>query len=174
MGLFFDVLQAINNPNQQGSVSQLESITRSVQQATSNQGIDAGTTQSLISALGGFLQPALQQQQSMMGKNQLETLLGRFGASTTTASASTVSALFPPQMQQQMIQTIAQKTGISSNILRSILPLLIPAVLGLLGMGTKTTGTGGGNPLLSAFLNSGGNTDLGDVFKFANRFLSPV
>jgi hypothetical protein len=177
MGLFFDVLSAINNPNQQASVSQLEAITSSIQQVASSQGIDASKTQSLMSTLGGFLRPALKQQRSAMGENQLESLLNRFGTGTaTSAGASAISALFPPQMQQQMIQSIAQKTGLSPNMLQSAMPVLIPAVMGLLTMGAKKPGTGGGNPLLSAFLDSDrdGDTDLGDVFKFASRFLSPV
>ncbi|MBD2089119.1 DUF937 domain-containing protein [Microcoleus sp. FACHB-1515] len=173
MGLFFDVLSAINNPNQQASVSQLESITNSIQQVASSQGFDAAKTQSVLSALGSVLRPTLAQQQGVMGSNQLEDLLGRVGAGTNTAA---MSSLFPPQIQQQLIQGVAQKTGISPNLLQSMLPTLIPAVLGLLGMGASKPGAPGGNPLLTAFLNGDrdGNTNLGDVFKFASRFLSPA
>lgn len=174
MGLFFDVLSAINNPNQQANVSQLESITQSIQQAASTQGIDASKTQSLMSALGGLIRPALKQQQTVMGGSQLETLLARLGGSG--ASTIAMTSLFPPQIQQQMIQTIAQKTGLSPNMLQSLIPVLVPAVLGLLNMGSTKPGIDGGNPLLSAFLDGDqdGDTDLGDVFKFASRFLNPV
>jgi hypothetical protein len=175
MGLFFDVLSAINNPNQQANVSQLESITKSIQQVASNQGIDAGKTQSLMSALGGLLRPALKQQQSVMGGGQLENLLSRFTPGTTTGTTA-LSSMFPPQMQQQMVQGIAQKTGLSPNILQSAMPVLIPAVMGLLNMGANKPGTGGGNPLLKTFLDTDqdGDADLGDVFKFATRFLGPA
>lgn len=174
MGLFFDVLSAINNPNQQANVTQLESITQSIQQVASAQGIDATKTQSLMSALGGFLQPALKQQQTVMGSGQLETLLGRLGGAG--AGSAALSSLFPPQIQQQMIQSIAQKTGLSPNMLQSAIPILVPAVLGLLNMGSPKPGVAGGNPLLGAFLDSDrdGDTDLGDVFKFSSRFLSPA
>lgn len=174
MGLFFDVLSAINNPNQQANVSQLESITQSIQQAASTQGIDASKTQSLMSALGGLIRPALKQQQTVMGGSQLETLLARLGGNG--ASTIAMTSLFPPQIQQQMIQTIAQKTGLSPNMLQSLIPVLVPAVLGLLNMGSTKPGIDGGNPLLSAFLDGDqdGDTDLGDVFKFASRFLNPV
>lgn len=177
MGMFFDVLSAINNPNQQANVPQLESITNSIQQVVTSQGIDAGKTQALMSALGGFLRPALKQQQSAMGGGQLENLLGRLGTGAgTAAGASAISSIFPPQMQQQMIQAIAQKTGLSPNMLQGAMPILIPAVLGLLSMGANKPGASGGNPLLSSFLDSDrdGDTDLGDVFKFATRFLSPA
>jgi len=176
MGLFFDVLSSINNPNQQGSVSQLSSLTNSIQQVASTQGIDASKTQSLLSAMGGFLQPALQQQQQTMGAGQLSNLIGQLGAGAGAGvGASALSALLPPQMQQQMVQGIAQKTGLSPNMLQSALPVLVPAVMGLLNMGAHKPGTGTGNPLLNTFLDSNrdGRTDLGDAFKFATRFLSP-
>lgn len=177
MGMFFDVLSAINNPNQQASVSQLASINDAIQQVATSQGIDAGKAQSLMSALGGFLRPALKQQQSAIGGGQLESLLGRLGTGVGTAAGATaLSSLLPPQMQQQMIQAIAQKTGLSPNMLQGAIPVLVPAVLGLLNMGANKPGTGGGNPLLKTFLDSDrdGDTDLGDVFKFANRFLNPA
>jgi len=182
MGLFFDLLSAINNPNQQASVPQLESITNSIQQVTANQGFDASKTQSILSALGGTLGPALAQQQGLMGNNQIQDLVGRMaggmgGGMTGGASASALQSLFPAQMQQQIIQGVSQKTGVSPNVLQSMLPTLLPAVLGLLNMGASKPGIGGGgNPLLNAFLDAdrSGSTDLGDVFKFASRFLNPA
>ena len=90
--------------------------------------------------------------------------------------AAAISSLFPPQMQQQMIQSIAQKTGLSPNMLQSAVPVLIPAVLGLLNLGANKPGTGSGNPLLSNFLDTDqdANADLGHVFRFATRFLNPT
>ncbi|MBV9388232.1 MAG: hypothetical protein JOZ78_17565 [Chroococcidiopsidaceae cyanobacterium CP_BM_ER_R8_30] len=173
MGLFFDVLSAINNPNQQASVSQLESITNTIQQVTANQGFDSSKTQSILSALGGAIAPALAQQQGLMGNNQIQDLVGRFGGG---AGDTALQSLFPAQVQQQIIQGVAQKTGVSPNLLQSMLPTLLPAVLGLLNIGASKPGVAGGNPLLNAFLdqNRDGSADLGDVFKFATRFLSPA
>lgn len=176
MGLFFDVLSAINNPNQQGSVSQLASITQSVQDLASSRGVQPDMMQTMLSVLGSSISPALRQQRSMMGSNQLENLVGRsLGGS---AVASVMQSLLPPQTQQQIIETVAQKTGLSPNAIQGMLPTLIPLVLGLLSMGAKkpgvaTTGSSG-NSLLNAFLDSDqdGDTDLGDVFKFATRFLN--
>lgn len=173
MGLFFDLLSAINNPNQQASVSQLESVTNTIQQVTANQGFDASKTQSILTALGGALAPALAQQQGLMGNNQIQDLVGRMGSGT---GASAMQSLFPAQVQQQIIQGVAQKTGVSPNLLQSMLPTLLPAVMGLLNMGASKPGVSGGNPLLNAFLDydRSGSADLGDVFKFATRFLNPA
>lgn len=176
MGLFFDVLSAINNPSQQGSVSQLASITQSVQDLASSRGVQPSTMQTVLSILGNAISPALRQQQSVMGSNQLENLIGR--SMGGGAVASVVQSLFPPQMQQQIIEGIARKTGLSPNAIQGMLPTLIPVVLGILSMGAKKPGVasagGANNSLLNAFLDSNqdGNTDLGDVFKFATRFLN--
>ena len=77
MGLFFDVLSAVNNPNQQASVGQLGALLGSVQQVSQQTGLDTGTTQNVISALGGALRPVLQQQSSEMGGSQLAGMLGQ-------------------------------------------------------------------------------------------------
>lgn len=173
MGLFFDVLKSINDPNQQGSISQLEAVTHTVQDLATNQGIGTNQAQSLMTALGSTLSPFLQQQQRLTGGNQLENLMNQVGKMGN--GTSMLQSVFPPQMQQQLAQSIAQKTGLSTNQLLAMLPTLLPAVMGLLNMGASTSGKYGSNPLLTAFLDAdrSGNTDLGDVWKFANRFLNP-
>lgn len=172
MGLFFEVLSAINNPNQQGSVAQLENITTTIQKVAADRGIESSRLQSILSVMGGFIRPALQQ--NLAGGSLSPNLMGdRVAGAGATASA--IQSLFPPQLQQQIIQEVAQKTGINASTLQGMLPSLLPAVMGILGMGASTSGAGGSNSLLNAFLDSDrdGDTDLGDVFKFANRFLNP-
>lgn len=170
MSLFFDLLSSINNPNQQGSVAQLESITNGIQQVAANQGIDSSRLQSILSAVGGFVGPALMQQQKLGGANQLAGLVGQLAGG---GSATALQSLFPPQLQQQMIQGVASKTGISPNILQGLLPVVLPAILGLLNMGSAKPGTTGTNPLLAAVAGGDGNVDFGDVFRMSSRFLNP-
>lgn len=174
MGLFFDVLSAINNPNQQASVSQLESVTNSIQQLTSSRGIDSSQMQNVMSVVGNVLQPMLKQQRSTMGGNQLENLIGQ--AIGTGGMATGLQSLLSSQSLQQISQTVSQKTGLSPNLIQTMLPTLIPAVMSLLKMGAPKPGVQGSNPLLNAFLDSDrdGDTDLGDVMRFANRFLNPT
>jgi hypothetical protein len=170
MSLFFDVLSSINNPNQQGSIEQLGSVTQSLQQLAATQGLSSSQMSGLLTALG----PALLQQKGLLGNGQLGGLMGQLAGAG--AGASALQSAIPPQIQQQIAQVVAQKTGLSPSLIQSLLPQVLPAVLGLLGMGATKPGVGGGdNPLLSAFLDSdrSGSTDLGDVFKFADRFLNP-
>ncbi|WP_421659312.1 DUF937 domain-containing protein [Leptothermofonsia sp. ETS-13] len=176
MGLFYEVLSAINNPNQQASIDQLSSLSGSVQQLANQHGIDNNTMQTVLSALGGALSPVLRQQ---AGSQSLEGMLGQlaggnFAGTGGNFNPSSLVSLIPPQFQEQIIQTVAQKTGLSAGMLQGLLPALLPIVMNFLNMGKSTSGGQGANPLLNAFLDSDrdGDTDLGDVMKFANRFLN--
>lgn len=171
--MFFEVLSAINDPKKQASIEQLSRVNTSLQQLTASQGLDNSQMQSIMTALGGALQPILKQQQAQPSGNQLTNMLSQFtGSGTATAAQS----LFPTQIQQQLTQVVAEKTGINAGILQALIPHLLPLVMGLFNMGTSKPGVAenGGNPLLTAFLDSdrNGSTDLGDVMKFAGRFLN--
>ncbi|NJO42154.1 MAG: hypothetical protein HC769_25590 [Cyanobacteria bacterium CRU_2_1] len=171
MGLFYEVLSAINNPNQPASTDQLSLILNTVQQVAGSRGLSPATTQTLMSVLGGHVRSALQQQRMTSGGSQLETMLSQFGG--TDATMGLLQSLFTPQQQQQMLQDTVQRTGISADTVKAILPTLLPAVLNLLKMGSA--GSQGSNTILSAFLDSDkdGDADLGDAMVFANRFLNP-
>ncbi|MCU0525941.1 MAG: DUF937 domain-containing protein [Elainella sp. Prado103] len=173
MGLFFDVLSSINNPNQNGSVDQLSTIMNTVQQAAATTGVEPSTVQTVLSGLGGALRPALQQQASGGG---MGNLVGQLAGMAGGASAmGGLSSLLSPQLQEQLIQGVTQKTGVNAGVVQSLLPTLLPAVMQLLNMGGSKTGGLTGNPLLQSFLDGDRDqdVDLGDVFHFANRFLNP-
>ncbi|MFQ4137735.1 DUF937 domain-containing protein [Nodosilinea sp. PGN35] len=173
MSLFFDVLSSINNPNQQGSVDQLSAAMASVQQLAASQGMNTDQMGSILNALGGALQPTLKQQAATVGTGQLEGMLGKLSGA---GGAAALAAALPPQMQQQLIESVAQRSGLNAGMVQTLLPKLLPVVIGLLGMGAAKPGVASsGNPLLNAFLDSGApnTTDLGTVMKFAGRFLNP-
>jgi hypothetical protein len=171
MGLFFDVLSAINNPAQQGSVSQLETLTGTLQQAANANGIASSQLPGIVSALGTAMGPMLKQQQGVAGAAGLEQMMTQ--AVGMAGGAGTLQALFPAQAQAQLAQNVAQRTGLDPNVLQSLLPTLLPVVLGMLNMGASKPGHQGSNPLLGAFLDADrdGDADLGDVFNFATRFI---
>lgn len=173
MGLFFDLLSAINNPDQKASVGQLSDVTNTIQQLASNNGIEPSTMQMVLSSLGSALRPALRQQAAT------DNLDGLMGLSGMGATAGGLSSLLTPQLQQQLVQAITQKTGVSTGTLQAMLPALIPVVMQILNMGASTSGRAASNPLsnplLKSFLDSDRDqdVDLGDVFKFGSRFLNP-
>ena len=172
--MFFEVLSAINDPTKQGSIDQLSQVTGIVQQLAKSNGLSDDQMGSIMSALGGALQPALKQQAGALGGGQLTSMLGQLTGGGGNAAA--IQAMIPPQMQQQIAQTIAQKTGMNPALVQAMLPQLITAALGMFKMGATKPGVAaaGGNPLLNAFLdgNRDGSTDMGDVLKFAGRFLN--
>ncbi|MEY3827810.1 MAG: hypothetical protein RLZZ148_2631 [Cyanobacteriota bacterium] len=88
-----------------------------------------------------------------------------------------LESLFPDGVQEQISQTVAQRSGLGPSVIKSLLPALLPIVLGLLKMGSgKQGGLPTKNGILNAFLDSDrdGDVDLGDAFKFGMRFLNPL
>ncbi len=168
MSLFFDVLSSINNPNQSGSVEQLASITKGLQQVSSQHGVSSSAMESVMSALGPALGGVLKTQ----GGAGLQDMIGQ--AASGAASGNPLQSMLTPQIQQQLAQTVAQKVGINGATVQAMLPVLLPVVMQLLNMGKSRSGVAGSNPLLNAFLGgSAGSTNLGHAMKFANRFLQP-
>jgi hypothetical protein len=159
MGMFFELLNSINDPKQAGSIEQLAGLMNGVNAVAQKHDIDASTLQSVMSAMSDPMRSALQTQTMQV----LTTIL--------SGNPSAISSLFTPQLQQQMIQLVSQKTGVSSGVIQAMVPALIPVVMNLFKMG------GGGalstNSLFSAFLG-GDRTDLGQVMKYADRFLNPA
>ena len=173
MGLFFNVLCAINNPNQQASVSQLQTVINMIQELGASRGIEASKMQIVMSALSRLIRPALQEQQTALGDTQLKILIN--DAVASSKAAAVIHSLFSPELQEQMVERISQKTGFAAETLQAMLPMLILAVLMLLNLGASLSDEAAANPLLNTFLESDRDdeTDLGEVFKFANRFLNP-
>jgi hypothetical protein len=174
MSLFFDVLSSINNPNQGGSVQQLSQLTNTVNDLSKTNGLNPSAMQGIMSSLGPLLRPALQEQMQGGGNNALENMMGQVTGGGNVGLGGMESMLAGP-LQSQIVSGIAAKTGLDSNMLQGIVPKLLPVVMGLLNMGKPTGSMGGGNPLLKSFLDADGDGDtgLGDVFKFANRFTNP-
>lgn len=184
MGMFFEVLNAINNPDQQANVEQLKAVTDTVQKVAAENNLDPSTSLNVVSALGQALRPALQQQAQAVGgvdqlgsmissltgggDNPLAGILGQLAGGS--AAMAGLQKMIPEQMQQQIIQAVAQKTGLNAGMIQGMLPTLLPTVMGMFQMGANKQG---GNPLLNAFLDgdNDGDVDLGDMMKFAGRFL---
>jgi hypothetical protein len=168
MGLFDAVLSAVSNPGQQASPGQLGSILSTVQQLSNNNGIDTGTTQTLVSVVGGYVQ----QQQSTGGAGQAQAMVNQY--SGTGPNPQAVNAVLGPVMQQQVVQDLIQRTGLPPQTIQAILPTLVPLALKFLQSGAHTQNPQAGNPVLNAFLdkNNDGNVDLGDALNMAGQFFN--
>lgn len=179
MGLFDQILNAVNNPQQQASPDQLSTILNTVQQLSNRQGLDASTTQTALSVVGGYVRSALQQQRATGGAAQAEAIVNQYGS--TNANSNALEALFTPNQQQQVAQAVSQRTGINTQQVLALLPILVPIVLNLLKQGSNATGnapvgsnTAGANPVLNTFLDADGDgdVDVGDAMSLAGRFMN--
>lgn len=176
MGLFDQVVSALNNPNQQANPGQLGGILNTVQQVTNGQGMDATASQALLSIVGRHVRSALQEKRTTQGASQVENLVNRY--SGTGANPSAVPSIFSPEQEQRTIQDSVQATGLNAQTIQSLLPVLIPVVLQFLQSGSakqpSARGTGGSNSVLNAFLDSDrdGDVDVGDAISVAGQFLN--
>jgi len=178
MSLFNQILDAVNNPEQEASTSQLGGIIDTVQQLASNSNTNSSDIRSAMSVVGSFTRSALQQQRSNGRINQANQLINQFGG--TRASTQAVQTLFSGPQLQQMIQQINQKTGLDARAIQGLLPILVPLVLNLLKTGNRrtnsavhTTNSAAGNSVLDSFLDADGDgdVDVADAMIMAQRHL---
>lgn len=166
MGLFFELLNSINDPKQSGNIDQLSGVLSAATHVAQQNNLDPSMMQTVLSAMSGPMRSTLQGGGG--SANPMDIL-----SSVMSGNPGAVGNLFTPQLQQQMVQTVAQKTGISSSVLQMAIPLLIPVVLNVFKMGGGNAGKQGANSLFNAFLQ-GDRADLGQVMKYADRFLNPA
>lgn len=172
MGLFDQIVGAINNPNLQGNMGQLQGIVNTVQQLGGNPGTSPDTTQAALSMVGGYVRSALQDKRNESGSETVQSLVNQF--SGTSPNQQAVEALFSTTQVQEMTAAISQKTGLSAETLNSMLPLLVPVVLNLLKMGGDPNNpSAANNSVLNSFLDTDGDgdVDMADIMKMAGGFL---
>ncbi|MEO0374315.1 MAG: hypothetical protein AAF329_06705 [Cyanobacteria bacterium P01_A01_bin.17] len=171
MGLFDQIVSAIDNPSLQASAGQLGGILNTVQSLSSGtQGANSESTQAALGVVGKHVRSALQAQPS---NGQAQSLVNQF--SGTGANPQAVNALFSEGQQQQMVQEISRRTGLDSKMIVGMLPMLVPLVLNLLNSGSQNQDPRqGGNPVLNSFLDSDGDgdVDVSDALRMAGQFLS--
>ena len=173
MGLFDQIANAISDPNLQGNTNQLGNIVGTVQQLGNNYGIDPGTTQTVLSMVGQYVRSALQEQRATAGPAQAQATVNQYSGLTPNNQA--VNALFSAALQSQIVQQIAQRTGINTQTIQSMLPLLIPVVLNLLKTGAMEQNTQSGqNPVLNSFLDADGDgdVDIADAMRLAGGYFN--
>jgi len=168
MGLFDQIVSAIDNPALQANSGQLGDILNTVQQLSQQQGINNSSSNAVMSLLGNHVRSALKSQST----GQAQTLVNQY--SGTRANGAAVNALFSANQQQQISQEIAQRTGLNSGVIQGLLPTLVPLVLNLLHSGSSPTNSQqGSNPVLSQFLDNDGDgdVDVADALRLAGNFL---
>lgn len=171
MGLVDQILSAIDNPNQAATTGQVANILSTVQQVSDSYGTEPSTIQSALSIVGNYVRSALQQKRDTDGQEQTQALVNQFSGAYPNPQA--VHSLFSNNEIEGVVEAVAQKTGLNTDLIHEILPILVPLVLNLVQTGTNSQNPEGSNPVLDTFLNvADGHVDLGDVMQMAGRFLS--
>ncbi len=172
MGLFDQVLNAVNNPQTLGSMDDIGGILNTVQQLSGNAGTDSSKMQSAMGVVGSFVRSSLQEKRVNNGEQQAQSLVDQF--SGTSPNSQAVNTLFSGAMQQQVVEAIAQRTGLDASKAQQMLPMLVPLVLQFLQSGTNSQNPqSGGNAVLNSFLDADGDgdVDISDAMGMASRFL---
>ena len=185
MNLFDTVLQSLNDPSRATQKSDLESLSS----AFSGGGAPSSDASQMAGLIGGFLKPMLQQEQAVRGPQGVDSLLQSIKQNAN--SPDQLQQILGADRMEQMVGRAEQRTGLDANSILRLLPIVLPAVIGLLQSGrraaappgataTGTTATGAGvsaggqsNPILSQFLDSDGDgdVDMTDLVQVASRFL---
>ncbi|NEP89827.1 MAG: hypothetical protein F6K18_25035 [Okeania sp. SIO2C2] len=172
MGLFDQIVGAINNPNQEASTSQLSSILGTVQQLSGNLGGDSGATQVAMSMLSGYVRSALQQKREESGNGAVQAIINQFAG--TDPNPQAVESLFSANQITGIVQSISEKTGFDLSQIQNLLPTLVPLILNLLKTGNDTQNPNqASNNVLNSFLDADGDgdVDISDMMGMASRFL---
>ncbi|GAB1545350.1 DUF937 domain-containing protein [Scytonema sp. NUACC21] len=172
MGLFDQIINALDNPNQQANSDQLGSIINTVQQLSGNTGADPSTMQSALGIVGNYVRSALQEKRNTEGNEAAQEVVNQFGG--TSPNPQAVDSLFSYGLQQQVANVVAQHTGLNTGMVQQLLPILVPLVLNLLKSGANSQNPqAGGNSVLNSFLDSDndGDVDIADVMRMTSRYL---
>jgi uncharacterized protein YidB (DUF937 family) len=161
MGLFDQILGAVGDSNQLGNLAQIGSM-------LANSGADSSAMQSVLSVVGNQVRSTLQEKQANEGTEAVQAVVDQFAG--TSPDPQAVSSLFPPAIQQQVIDTISQRTGLDMSQAQQMLPALVPVVLNFLNAGNSQAGA---NPILTSFLDADGDgdVDMADLMQMASRYM---
>jgi uncharacterized protein YidB (DUF937 family) len=187
MKLFDTVLASLNDPSRGTQMSDLENLSSAF-------GGGGSSTNQIASLLGGFLKPMLREQQAVAGPEGVDSLLQELKQSAH--SPDQLRQVLGTERMNQVVGQAEQKTGLDANSIMRLLPVVLPAIIGLLqsgrpaaassaagatagvrpsaGAGSAPPQTGGQtNPILSQFLDSDGDgdVDMQDVIRLTSVFL---
>lgn len=190
MNLFDTVLASLNDPSRATQMSDLENLSSAF-------GSGGSSTNQIASLLGGFLKPMLREQQAVAGPEGVDSLLRELKQSAH--SPDELRQVLGSERMDQMVGRAEQKTGLDSSAIMRLLPIVLPAIIGLLQSGrsapaSPAAGAAGAttgvrppdgtetpapqpgaqtNPILSQFLDSDGDgdVDMQDVVRLTSVFL---
>ena len=193
---FFDVLvSSMKDPQAGTQKSDLEGLLGALlggapaaAQQTTRQ-IPAEAAEGLAGTVGRVLKPALREAGQQGGIEGIDALLGSLKQNASSPQA--LERTLGRERMDQMVTQAQQKSGLPVDAIMSMLPVIIPALVGLLQSGARagaapsatSARTGAtsddpfaalaSNPLLKGFLDSDGDgdVDMADLVAMGSKFL---
>jgi hypothetical protein len=172
MSFFQTILDSIENPNHAGTQEDLSGLLNLAQALSLGQGQGAQQNlQPILGVLGTHLQDALSQQQQNNGRAAVQQTVTNL--SQPGVGLQELENLFGQERFSGLINEISQRTGLNSQLIMGLLPMLIPVLMKLLATGNHQTDSQASNPVLNNFLGSSqnGGALLTEAFQLASRFL---
>lgn len=172
MSLFDQVLGAIQNPQQMGSLEQLSGIISGVQEVSNTHGVSPEIVQTVLSTVGSSMRSSLQQTNAESGPEAAQDLLNQ--VKDVASNPLALQLLLPQDKITELSQTIAAKTGLNEGQTESMISSLIPLVAKVLQTGASAENPQAAmNNVLNTFLDADGDSDvdISDALAMAQRFL---
>jgi hypothetical protein len=193
---FFDVLvSSIQDPQAGTQKSDLEGLLGALlggapgAAPTQARQIPSGAAEGLAGTIGSALKPALREAGQRGGLEGIDALLGSLKQNANSPQA--LERTLGRERMDQMVTQAQQKSGLPVDAIMSMLPVIIPALVGLLQSGARAgaapsapaarTGATAddpfaalaSNPLLKGFLDSDGDgdVDMQDLVRLGSKFL---
>jgi hypothetical protein len=163
MGLFDQIASAFTGSDASGELGKLQAVAGVVEQLQDATGSDSSTAHTILSLVGTQVLSSLQDKQSTDGEGAVQNLVEQF--SGTEHDPDAVDAVFTPEVQQQVAEVVADRTGLDANLIQEILPKVVPVILGVFHIG--------GTPLLTSLIEAGtnGDVDFASIAKLAAGYL---
>jgi len=170
MSFFQTILDSIENPNHAGSQQDLSGLLNVAQALPLGQG-GQQNLQPILGVLGAHLQDVLNQQQQNSGQAAVQQTVTNL--SQPGVGVQQVQNLFGQERFNGLIDEISQRTGLNSQLVLGLLPMLIPVLMKLLATGNHQSDPQAPNPVLNNFLGTSqnGGALLTEAFQLVSRFL---
>lgn len=185
---FFDVLvSSIQDPEAATQKSDLEGLLGALTGGTQSGSspLPQGAAEGLAGSIGSALKPALREASQSGGMQGIDALLGSLEQNAN--SPQKLEHTLGRERMEQMVGAAQQKSGLSPDVIMSMLPVVLPAVVALLKSGARSgapsaqSGAAAGdplgalasNPLLKSFMDSDGDgdVDMTDLIAMGSKFL---
>ncbi|ABG51917.1 conserved hypothetical protein [Trichodesmium erythraeum IMS101] len=165
MGIFDEIVGAVNNLNQEGTGEKFN-ILDIVNQLSGTQGVGASQIQIVMH----YVSSALQEKREELGNEGVQEIINKFAG--TTPNPEAVDSLFSSDKVTDILGKISETKDFDYSKIQNLLPTIVPVILNLFKTNNDTQDPEqASNNFLSSFLDAGGDVDINNLMGIARGFL---